>query len=182
MTEKKRVRVRLAPSPTGPLHVGRARTALFNWLYARANDGIFVLRIEDPDRQRSTEANLRSILDSLRWLGLVWDEGPDVGGQYGPYFQMQRLDTYRAAAKKLVEGGAAHKGYCTPAELEALRQEAKAAKLPFKYPRCCLDLTSKQIADFEAQGRRASLRFRMPDTGATTFHDLIPGDITSENT
>ncbi|MCL5025708.1 MAG: glutamate--tRNA ligase [Chloroflexi bacterium] len=176
-----RVRVRLAPSPTGPLHVGRARTALFNWLFARHNGGVFVLRIEDTDRQRSTEANLVSILDSLRWLGLDWDEGPDIGGPYGPYFQMQRLETYRQAAERLLANGAAYKCYCSVPELEAMRQEAKAAKVAFRYPGRCLRLTREQIAQFEAEGRRPVIRFIVPKEGTTTFRDMIHGDITVNN-
>ncbi|MCL4459649.1 MAG: glutamate--tRNA ligase [Chloroflexi bacterium] len=176
------VRVRIAPSPTGPLHVGRARTALFNWLFTRANDGVFIVRIEDTDRIRSTEENLRSILTSLRWLGLEWDEGPEVGGPYGPYFQMQRLPLYQEFAQRLLRAGAAYYCYCTPDELTAMREAAKRAKMPFRYPGRCRPLTTKQRAAYEAEGRRPVLRFAAPSTGSTAFKDLIRGDITFDNT
>ncbi len=176
-----RVRVRLAPSPTGPLHVGRARTALFNWLFARHHGGVFVLRIEDTDRQRSTDANLVSILRSLRWLGMDWDEGPDKGGPYGPYFQMQRLDTYREATDRLLAEGKAYKCYCSVPELDAMRQEARANKAAFRYPGRCLRLTQKQIADYEAEGRRPVIRFIVPKEGTTSFQDMIHGEISINN-
>jgi len=175
------VRVRIAPSPTGPLHVGRARTALFNWLFARHYGGAFILRIEDTDRQRSSDANLVSILDSLRWLGMDWDEGPEVGGKYAPYFQMQRLDTYRQATARLLQEDKAYHCYCTPSELDAMRQEAKAAKVAFRYPGRCLHLTSQQLSDYQVEGRRTVVRFKMPTDGATAFTDLIHGIISWQN-
>src|SRR5690606_24688912 len=113
-----RPRVRFAPSPTGSLHIGGARTALFNWLYARHHGGTFVLRIEDTDKERSTPENTRAILEALRWLGLGWDEGPEVGGPYGPYFQSQRMERYREVIEKLLAEGNAYRCYCTPEELE----------------------------------------------------------------
>src|SRR5437660_7743640 len=120
------VRVRMAPSPTGAFHIGRSRTAIINWLFARHHHGTLVLRIEDTDRQRSSEEHLQGILDSLRWLGCDWDEGPDKGGPYAPYFQMGRLDTYRACAQRLVDAGQAYPCYCTPEELDAMRAQARA--------------------------------------------------------
>src|SRR3954454_15733773 len=120
-------RVRFAPSPTGFLHVGGARTALFNWLYARRHGGTFVLRIEDTDVERSSADMVTGILDGLRWLGLEWDEGPEVGGDYGPYFQSERLDRYRAMAERLVSDGYAYYCYCSPERLHQKRQEAEAA-------------------------------------------------------
>ena len=181
MSNHRHVRVRMAPSPTGPLHVGGARTALFNWLFARHHGGVFVLRLEDTDVTRSTEENVQSILRSLSWLGLEWDEGPEIGGPYGPYFQMQRLDTYREALAKLLEGGAAYYCYCTPEELEAEREAARAAHEAYRYGRRCRYLTPEQRAAYEAEGRRPVVRFKMPVEGQTSFHDLIRGEITFEN-
>ena len=181
MANGRQVRVRMAPSPTGPLHVGGARTALFNWLFARHHGGAFILRIEDTDVTRSTEENVHSILRSLRWLGLEWDEGPEIGGPYGPYFQMQRLDSYREALSRLLESEAAYYCYCTPEELEAERAAARASHTAYRYSRRCRSLTAAQRAAFEAQGRRPVVRFKMPDEGQTSFHDLIRGEITFEN-
>ena len=132
------LRVRFAPSPTGYLHVGGARTALFNWLFARRHGGVFVLRIEDTDVERSSAEMVDGILDGLRWLGLDWDEGPHVGGPYGPYFQSERLDRHRAMAERLVANGHAYYCYCTPEELKAKRDAAEAAGGAWKYDRTCL--------------------------------------------
>lgn len=181
MSSIKTVRVRMAPSPTGPLHVGGARTALFNWLFARANKGVFVLRIEDTDRLRSTLEYEKNILDSLRWLGLTWDEGPEVGGAYGPYFQMQRLHTYSEATEKLLASGDAYHCYCTPEELEAEREAARRAKIAYRYSRRCRALTPEQRKEFEAQGRRSVVRFAMPLSGTVAFDDLIRGHIVFDN-
>src|SRR2546422_3216861 len=134
-------RVRFAPSPPGYLHVGGARTALFNWLFARHHGGVFVLRIEDTDAERSSTEMVEGILDGLRWLGLDWDEGPHVGGAYGPYFQSERLDRYRALAERLVAGGAAYYCYCTPEELAAKRQAAEQQGSAWRYDRTCCALT-----------------------------------------
>src|SRR3954447_25789161 len=131
------IRVRFAPSPTGYLHVGGARTALFNWLLARRHGGVFILRIEDTDLERSSEAMVEGILEGLRWLGLDWDEGPAIGGSYGPYFQSERLDRHRAMAARLVAGGDAYYCYCTPETLQAKREAAERAGGAWKYDRTC---------------------------------------------
>src|SRR5919202_3144844 len=124
--ENENIRVRYAPSPTGMLHVGGVRTALFNWLFARKNNGTFVLRIEDTDLERSTEESVEQLKRSLRWIGLEWDEGPEVGGPYGPYRQTERFDLYREAARKLLDSGAAYYDFATPEELAELRERARA--------------------------------------------------------
>jgi len=177
----KPVRVRMAPSPTGPLHVGGARTALFNWLFARANQGVFVLRIEDTDRVRSTPEYEKNILDSLTWLGLTWDEGPSVGGPYGPYYQMQRLNTYGEATDKLLASGDAYYCYCTTEELEAEREMARRSKTAYRYSRRCRGLTPEQRRRLEAQGRKPVVRFAMPLSGTVAFDDLIRGHIVFDN-
>src|SRR6187551_688343 len=135
-------RVRFAPSPTGYLHVGGARTALFNWLYARRHGGAFILRIEDTDAERSSASMVTAIFDSLRWLGLDWDEGPGVSGPYGPYFQAERVTLHREAAERLVASGSAYYCYCTPAELQAKRAAAEAAGGAFMYDRTCRALSA----------------------------------------
>jgi glutamyl-tRNA synthetase len=175
------VRVRFAPSPTGYLHVGGARTALFNWLYARRHHGTFVLRIEDTDVERSSDEMTSGIFEGLQWLGLTWDEGPDVGGPHGPYFQSQRLDKYRAMAASLVEQGHAYYCYCNPEELKRQREAAEAAGAGWKYPRTCCALDPSRIAELEAAGAPRAIRFRVPDSGATGFHDLVHGTIEVPN-
>ncbi len=166
-------RVRFAPSPTGYLHIGGARTALFNWLWARRMGGTFILRIEDTDRERSTQAAVDAIFEGMRWLGLDWDEGPDVGGPHGPYFQTQRLGLYQAQAEKLVREGKAYACYCTREELEAQRKAAEAANLPFRgYPGTCRDKPYDP-------SRPHVIRFRVPEGGETTFVDLIKGAIST---
>jgi glutamyl-tRNA synthetase len=166
------VRLRFAPSPTGPLHLGGARTALYNWAAARAMGGRFLLRIEDTDRARSTEESLAIILQGLRWLGLDWDEGPDQGGDHGPYFQSQRQDLYRGMADQLLESGHAYRCYCTPEEVEEGRKNRQAQGLNPVYDRRCRDLDGSQ-----QQGRPFSLRYRMPLQGTWTCHDLIRGEV-----
>ena len=131
------IRVRFAPSPTGYLHVGGARTALFNWLFARRHGGVFVLRIEDTDAERSSWEMVSGIVDGMRWLGLDWDEGPDVGGPHAPYFQSQRLDTYQAMVQRLVDSGHAYHCYCSPESLQSKRQAAEAAGGGWMYDRTC---------------------------------------------
>ncbi|MGB9887797.1 MAG: glutamate--tRNA ligase [Moorellales bacterium] len=173
-----RVRVRFAPSPTGSLHVGGARTALFNWLFARNHGGDFILRIDDTDTERSTEAALEQILSSLRWLGLDWDEGPDIGGPYGPYRQTERLNLYQEAARQLVEKGLAYKCYCTPEELAAQREEARRAGRPTTYDGRCARLTRSQQAQFEAEGRRPALRLRVMREEPVVLHDRVRGEVT----
>ncbi len=170
------VRVRFAPSPTGYLHVGGARTALFNWLFARKHGGIFVLRIEDTDVERSSTDMVEGILDGLRWLGLDWDEGPIVGGPLGPYFQSERLDRYRAAARRLVDSGRAYYCYCAPAELKAKREAAERAGGGWRYDRVCSDLTADDVAARERAGTPRAIRFRVPG-GVTRFEDLVRGPI-----
>ena len=170
------VRVRFAPSPTGYLHVGGARTALFNWLFARRHGGVFILRIEDTDVERSSADMVSGILDGLRWLGLDWDEGPDIGGPYEPYFQTGRLDRYRALAERLVAEGHGYYCYCTPERLQQQRQQAEAAGTAWSYDRFCLSLSPDRIAEFEATGTPRAIRFRVPE-GHTGFDDLVHGPI-----
>jgi glutamyl-tRNA synthetase len=168
------VRVRFAPSPTGYLHVGGARTALFNWLFARRHGGTFVLRIEDTDAERSSADMVDGILDGMRWLGLDWDEGPIVGGPLGPYFQSERIDRHRAAARRLVESGRAYHCYCTTDELKAKRDAAERAGGAWRYDRTCAALTSADIA--ARAGQPYAVRFRVPG-GVTRFDDLVHGPI-----
>lgn len=171
---KRPVRVRMAPSPTGYFHLGSARTALFNWLYARHTGGKFILRIEDTDQTRLVPDSLQDIMDSLRWLGLDWDEGPEVGGPYGPYFQSQRLPLYREWAERLVREGLAYRCYCSEERLEALRQEQRARKEPvIGYDRHCRTLTAAQRRELEAAGTPSVIRFAMPIEGTTQFVDLL---------
>jgi len=176
-----KVRVRFAPSPTGYLHVGGARTALFNWLFARHNGGQFLLRIEDTDRTRYVPQALPDLLDGMRWLGLFWDEGPEVGGDYGPYYQSDRAHLYRQHAEELVAKGLAYRCYCSPERLESMRRERRAAGLPYGYDRQCRTLTKKQIADYEAQGVRPVIRLAVPLEGTTEFNDLFRGHISVKN-
>jgi glutamyl-tRNA synthetase len=174
------IRVRFAPSPTGYLHVGGARTALFNWLLARRHGGVFVLRIEDTDAERSSWDMVKGIVDGLRWLGLDWDEGPDVGGAHAPYFQSQRLDKYRAMAERLVADGRAYYCYCTPETLQAKRQVAEAAGGGWMYDRACRSLPPERIAELEAAGAPRAIRFLVP-AGRTMFEDLVHGGISFDN-
>jgi len=183
---KDQVRVRYAPSPTGYPHIGNIRTALFNWLYARHCGGKFIVRIEDTDQTRRVEGALEAILDSLRWMGLDWDEGPEVGGEYGPYLQSQRLDMYRTYTQQLLENGSAYKCYCTTERLTEMRAEMAARKESMRsYDRHCRDLSDKdrkiQEANLELQGIDPVIRFKSPIEGETTFNDLIRGDITFAN-
>ncbi len=175
------VRVRFAPSPTGFLHVGGARTALYNYLFARASDGAFVLRIEDTDAARSTDESLRAILDSLRWLGLEWDEGPEVGGAHGPYFQSERRERYQRHAATLVAGGRAYPCYCTQAELEAAREAKSGEGGSPGYDGRCRSLDAAARARLEAEGRRAAVRFAMPPTGETAWDDVVRGRVSFRN-
>jgi glutamyl-tRNA synthetase len=169
-------RVRFAPSPTGYLHVGGARTALFNWLLARRTGGIFVLRIEDTDTERSSDEMVDGILDGLLWLGLDWDEGPKIGGPHGPYFQSERIDRHRAMAQALVDQGSAYYCYCTPEELKAKREAGEAQSGGWVYDRTCLSLSTAEVAAREAQQRPRAIRFKVP-AGATRFDDLVHGPI-----
>jgi glutamyl-tRNA synthetase len=175
------VRTRFAPSPTGYLHVGTARTALYNYLFARRQGGSFVLRVEDTDVARNVEGGADEIAEMLQWLGLRWDEGYGVGGPHGPYVQSERLDRYHTAVNALVARGAAYPCYCTPEELEQRRQAAEARGLPPGYDGHCRELSSAQLQAYEAEGRRAAVRFRLPDEGETVVHDLIRGEVSFPN-
>jgi glutamyl-tRNA synthetase len=174
------VRVRFAPSPTGYLHVGGARTALFNWLFARRQRGAFILRIEDTDAERSSWDMVAGILEGLRWLGLDWDEGPDTGGPHGPYFQSQRLESHRGLAERLVREGKAYYCYCEPAVLQRKREAAEATGGGWIYDRTCSALSADAIAALEASGTPRAVRFRVPP-GTTAFDDLVHRHIEFEN-
>ncbi len=175
------VRVRFAPSPSGDLHVGNIRTALYNWAFARRSGGVLVLRIEDTDRTRVTDEYIDAAIETLRWLGLGWDEGPDRGGPNGPYRQSERLELYADWARRFLKAGDAYHCYCTPGELAARRAAARSAGGASGYDGHCRNLTAAQVAAFEAEGRRPVVRFRMPE-GSTTFTDLIRGDVTIDHT
>lgn len=179
MTET--VRVRYAPSPTGALHIGGARTALFNWLFARHNGGAFVLRIEDTDLQRSREESAIEISEVLQWLGMDWDEGPGKDGPYGPYYQSLRLEIYHEHAHRLLERDLAYPCYCTPEELAERREKARSENRPPRYDGRCRDLDPTERRRLERQGRRFALRLKVPHEGATVVRDLIRGDVVFEN-
>jgi glutamyl-tRNA synthetase len=170
------IRVRFAPSPTGHLHVGGARTALYNFLFARRNNGAFVLRIEDTDAARSTRESYEGIMRGLRWLGLEWDEGPDISGDYGPYLQSARGVLYRSEIDRLIREGKAYRCFCTPEELDALRVEQEQKKLPPKYALTCRALTPDESDEKLAQGLPYVVRFKMPLDGQIRFGDIIRGD------
>lgn len=174
------VRVRFAPSPTGDLHVGNIRTALFDWAYAKHTGGTFIFRIEDTDRERVTDHYIEAAGDTLKWLGLDWDEGPGVGGAYGPYLQSQRLEIYKEWADRFLEQGDAYHCYCSNEELEARREKAKELNRAPGYDGACRDLTADEIAAFKEANRTPVIRMRMPE-GKTTFTDLIRGEVTFEH-
>lgn len=171
------VRVRMAPSPTGSPHVGMIRTALFNWAFARHHGGTFVFRIEDTDKERSTRESLDAIIDLMRWLGLDWDEGPGVGGPYGPYFQSERGELYADALARLLEAGHAYPCFCTNDEVEA-RRKASGSKV-MGYDGFCRNLDAETVAAYNAEGRPSVPRLRMPD-GSITWNDLVRGEVTFE--
>ena len=173
------VRVRFAPSPTGKLHIGGARTAIYNWAFARANGGTFILRIDDTDPTRSTDENTQIILRAMRWLGLDWDEGPEVGGDFGPYAQTERLDIYKEAAKKLWDAGRAYPCFCTTEQLAADRAAAQARKDPFQgYQRRCRDLSREDAQARIDAGEPYVLRIKVPaDRGDVVIHDAVHGDV-----
>ncbi|MEO8497971.1 MAG: glutamate--tRNA ligase family protein, partial [Planctomycetota bacterium] len=171
------VRTRFAPSPTGYLHIGGVRTALFNWLFARKHGGQFILRIDDTDQQRNVEAALQPILEGFRWLGLDWDEGPEVGGPHAPYYQSQRSERHQAAAKQLLDAGFAYRDYATTEEVQAERQAAEKEKRDFVYSRRWMAETDQQAATFEAEGRQFVARLKMPREGKCELHDLVRGDV-----
>ena len=181
------VRVRFAPSPTGMLHIGGARTALFNWLLAHGQatrdgqPGAMLLRIEDTDRNRLVEGAEAGIVDILRWFGLDWDEGPDVGGPHGPYRQSERTEVYREHAARLLDSGHAYRCFCTPERLQRVREEQTARKEPPGYDRCCRDLAAEQIAANLAAIMPHVIRFRMPLDGETAVHDLLRGEMVFQN-
>ena len=174
------VRTRFAPSPTGYLHIGGVRTALFNWLFARRHGGQFLLRIDDTDQQRNVQEALQPILDGFRWLGIDWDEGPEVGGPYAPYFQSQRQDRYQAAVEQLLASGAAYRDYGRPEELQAEREAAEKERRPYVYSRRWMADSPEQQQKFEAEGRTGVVRLKMPRSGTCNFNDLIRGDVQFE--
>jgi glutamyl-tRNA synthetase len=170
------VRCRFAPAPSGSIHVGNARTALFSWLHARGNEGAFVLRVEDTDASRVTDEAYRGVVEDLRWLGLDWDEGPDVGGPHGPYRQSERLEIYREMTRRLLDTGHAYRCWCTPEELEERRQAALARGEPPGYDGRCRTRSPDEIVRFEAAGRPAAIRFRMPER-EHVVDDLVKGEV-----
>lgn len=173
------VRVRFAPSPTGKLHIGGARTAIYNWAFARANHGTFILRIDDTDPTRSTQENTDIILRAMRWLGLDWDEGPEVGGDFGPYAQTERLELYKQAAQKLWDEGNAYPCFCTPEQLAADREAAAARKDPFQgYQRRCRDLSREEAQARIDAGEKYVLRIKVPeDRGNVVINDAVHGEV-----
>ncbi len=175
MTMDEKVRVRFAPSPTGYLHVGGARSALFNYLFARRYGGTFILRIEDTDRNRFVEGALEEIYESLKWLGIDWDEGPIVGGGFGPYIQSERLGLYRKYAEVLIGSGRAYRCFCTQSRLEALRVEQEKTKNKTGYDRHCRNLSESRIRSMLEEGMPYVIRFKIPDGRVIRFNDLIRG-------
>lgn len=175
----KEIRTRFAPSPTGYLHIGGARTAIYDWLLAKQSGGKFILRIEDTDRNRFVPGSLDDIKESLRWLGLDWDEGPEVNGEFGPYFQSERLELYRRFAQQLIEEGKAYYCYCTPERLQQLRQAQEGAKEQVGYDRHCRDIAPEAQAG--QAGMKRVIRFKTPLTGKTIVKDLLRGDLEFEN-
>ncbi|MGH2517224.1 MAG: glutamate--tRNA ligase, partial [Ktedonobacterales bacterium] len=175
-------RTRYATSPTGFPHIGNYRTALFAYLIAKHSGGQFILRIEDTDRKRLVPGSIENIMEGLRWLGLDWDEGPEAGGEFGPYFQSERLAIYREHAEKLIEAGHAYRCYCTEERLEQMRAEQRARKEPEHYDRRCRYLTPDERAARAADGLASVVRFAAPVDGTTTYHDALRGDLTFDNT
>ncbi len=171
------IRVRFAPSPSGPLHVGNARTALFNWLFARGHDGRFILRLEDTDAARSSVAHEQGIMEDLAWLGLEWDEGPDRGGPAGPYRQSERLAIYRAQAETLLADGVAYPCFCTPERLAAEQELARREHRPYRYPGTCRAIAPEEAARRRAAGEPCAIRFRTP-AGPIAVHDRLRGTLT----
>lgn len=171
------VRVRFCPSPTGSPHVGLARTALFNWAFARHHGGTFVFRIEDTDAARDSQESYETLLEVMRWLGFTWDEGPEVGGPHAPYRQSQRMEQYADVARRLLEAGRAYHCYCSADELDARNEQARSERRTPGYDGHCRDLSEERRADYEAEGRKPVVRFRMPEQ-PITFDDLVRGEIT----
>ncbi len=170
------IRCRFAPAPSGSIHVGNARSALFSWLYARRHEGVFILRVEDTDVTRVTEEAYRGVVEDLRWLGLDWDEGPDVGGPHGPYRQSERLDIYREMTQRLLDGGQAYRCFCTPEELEERRKAALARGEPPGYDGRCRTRPDEEIAAFQQEGRPFAIRFHMPER-EWMIDDLVKGEV-----
>lgn len=175
------VRVRYAPSPTGFAHIGNIRTAMYDWLLAKKYGGSFILRIEDTDQARLVPGSLEEIMESLKWLGMQWDEGPEVGGPFGPYFQSERLDLYNRYVNQLLDEGKAYRCFCTSDRLTEMRKEQEATKQPTGYDRCCLNLKPQEVEDKLKAGIPSVIRFKVPQEGQTSFIDLIRGTITFEN-
>lgn len=180
MSQNKQVRVRFAPSPTGKLHIGGARTAIYNWAFARANGGTFILRIDDTDPERSTDENTQIILRAMRWLGLDWDEGPDKGGDFGPYAQTERLEIYRKAAHTLLAEGKAYPCFCTPEKLAADKKAAEERHDPFQgYQRTCRNIDPAEAQARIEAGEPYTIRIKVPlDRGDVIVHDAVHGDVT----
>jgi nondiscriminating glutamyl-tRNA synthetase len=175
------IRVRFAPSPTGALHIGGARTALYNWLFARHHGGKFILRIEDTDRERSTLESNKAIFDGLEWLGLDWDEGPKAGGEHGPYFQTERVAIHQQHADQLVKEGKAYYCFCTPDELKKKREEAEARKEAPRYDGSCRKRSKEEIAQLVASGAKKVIRFMLPPIGEAVVNDQIRGKVVFQN-
>lgn len=174
------VRVRFAPSPTGELHIGGARTALFNWLFARRCGGCFILRLDDTDRERSLQEHFQSILDSLRWLGLGWDEGPEIGGEYGPYIQSERLSLYKEEASRLLKEGRAYYCFCSPEALAERKEELRRQGQPPRYDGRCRQFSPEEAED-RIKKESFIIRIKSPDKGETIVRDIVRGDVTFEN-
>ena len=172
------VRVRFAPSPTGHLHVGGARTAIFNWLFAKRHGGTFIIRVEDTDQARSTRESEAMVLDDLRWLGLQWDEGPDAGGPHAPYRQSERVELYGTVARALMERGIVYRCFCTEEELEAKRKAAEAEGRPPHYDLKCWQMSAQEVSSKLAMWTPFALRFHVPDDGDVTIDDMIRGEVT----
>jgi len=175
------IRVRFAPSPTGYLHIGGARTALFNYFFAKKNNGKFILRIEDTDRERLKEDSVSKIISSMKWLGMNWDEGPEKEGEYGPYYQSERTELYRKEAYRLVEEGKAYYCFCTEEDIEREREEQKEKRLPFRYSGKCSTLTKEEIEKNLQEGKSYVIRIKIPREGATEVEDLIRGKVVFQN-
>jgi glutamyl-tRNA synthetase len=176
-----KVRVRFAPSPTGYLHVGGLRTALYNFLFARKNNGVFILRIEDTDRSRYVEGAMENLIEVLKWAGLDYDEGPMKGGSFAPYVQSERLETYKEHVRRLLDAGKAYRCFCTPERLEAMRKEQGRRRMPLKYDRTCWRLTSSEVDDRLNKGTPFVVRMIIPDARTIRFHDIIRGDVEIES-
>jgi len=175
------VRVRFAPSPTGYLHIGGARTALFNYFFARKHNGKFILRIEDTDRERLKEDSVSQIISSMKWLGIDWDEGPEVGGEYGPYFQSERFNIYQKEAKRLIDEGKAYYCFCSEEDIQKEREQQKDLRVPYRYSGKCSSLSREEIEKKLKEGKPHVVRIRIPREGKTIVEDMIRGTVTFDN-